>query len=81
MQGRTATDLTPSVPTVPHWKVTDIPRSLKDHEVESLLRSCDRTTRVGKRDYAVLCLLARLGLRAGEVAAITLDNIDWAPGS
>ena len=66
VQGRTATDLTPSVPTVPHWKVTAIPRSLKEHEVESLLRSCDRTTGVGKRDYAVLCLLARLGLRAGE---------------
>jgi site-specific recombinase XerD len=80
VQGRTATDLTPSVPTVPHWKVTAIPRSLKDHEVESLLRSCDRTTVVGKRDYAVLCLLARLGLRAGEVAAMTLDDIDWRAG-
>ena len=80
VQGRTATDLTPSVPTVPHWKVTAIPRSLKDHEVESLLRSCDRTTRVGRRDYAVLCLLARLGLRAGEVAALTLDDIDWRAG-
>jgi integrase/recombinase XerD len=80
VQGRTATDLTPFVPTVPHWKVTAIPRSLKDHEVESLLRSCDRTSRVGKRDYAVLCLLARLGLRAGEVAALTLDDIDWRAG-
>jgi site-specific recombinase XerD len=77
---RTATDLTPSVPTIPHWKVTAIPRSLKDHEVESLLRSCDRTTAVGKRDYAVLCLLARLGLRAGEVAAMALDDIDWRAG-
>jgi site-specific recombinase XerD len=80
VQGRTATDLTPSVPTIPHWKVTAIPRSLKDHEVESLLRGCDRTTRVGKRDYAALCLLARLGLRAGEVAAMTLDDIDWRAG-
>jgi site-specific recombinase XerD len=80
VQGRTATDLTPSVPTVPHWKVAAIPRSLTDHEVESLLRNCDRTTRVGKRDYAVLCLLARLGLRAGEVAAMTLDDVDWRAG-
>jgi site-specific recombinase XerD len=80
VQGRTATDLTPFVPTVPHWKVTAIPRSLKEHEVESLLRSCDRTTTVGKRDYAVLCLLARLGLRAGEVVAMTLDDIDWRAG-
>jgi site-specific recombinase XerD len=80
VQGRTATDLTSSVPTIPHWKLTTIPRSLKGHEVESLLRSCDRTTAVGKRDYAVLCLLARLGLRAGEVAAMTLDDVDWRTG-
>jgi site-specific recombinase XerD len=80
VRGRTDIDLTPSVPTVPHWKVTAIPRSLKEHEIESLLRGCDRTTEVGKRDYAVLCLLARLGLRAGEVAAMTLDDIDWRAG-
>jgi integrase/recombinase XerD len=78
--GRTATDLTSSVPTIPHWKVTVIPKTLKVHEIESLLRSCDQTTRVGKRDYAVLCLLARLGLRAGEVVAIILDDIDWRAG-
>jgi site-specific recombinase XerD len=80
VQGRTATDLAASVPTVPHWKVEALPRSLNAHEVESLLHSCDRTTMVGKRDYAVLCLLARLGLRAGEVAAMTLDDIDWRAG-
>jgi site-specific recombinase XerD len=80
VQGRTATDLAASVPTVPHWKVEALPRSLNAHEVESLLHSCDRTTTVGKRDYAVLCLLARLGLRAGEVAAMTFDDIDWRAG-
>lgn len=79
-QGRTAADLAASVPTVPHWKVEALPRSLNAHEVESLLHGCDRTTRVGKRDYAVLCLLARLGLRAGEVAAMTLGDIDWRAG-
>jgi site-specific recombinase XerD len=80
VQGRTATDLAASVPTVPHWKVEALPRALNAHEIESLLHSCDRTTMVGKRDYAVLCLLARLGLRAGEVAAMTLDDIDWRAG-
>jgi site-specific recombinase XerD len=80
VQGRTATNLTSSVPTIPHWKVTVIPKTLKVHEIESLLRSCDQTTRVGKRDYAVLCLLARLGLRAGEVVVLTLDDIDWRAG-
>jgi site-specific recombinase XerD len=80
VQGSTATNLAASVPTIPYWKVTTIPRSLKADEVESLLRICDRTTKVGKRDYAVLCLLARLGLRAGEVVAMTLDDIDWRAG-
>jgi site-specific recombinase XerD len=80
VHGRTATNLTSSVPTIPHWKVTVIPKILKVQEIESLLRSCDQTTRVGKRDYAVLCLLARLGLRAGEVVGMTLDDIDWRAG-
>jgi site-specific recombinase XerD len=80
MQGRTAIDLTASVPRIPHWKLAAIPRSLQVHEVGSLLRSCDQTTKVGKRDYAVLCMLARLGLRAGEVVAMTLDDIDWVAG-
>jgi site-specific recombinase XerD len=80
VQGRTATNLTSSVPTIPHWKVAVLPKTLKVHEIESLLRSCDQTTMVGKRDYAVLCLLARLGLRAGEVVAMILDDIDWRAG-
>lgn len=80
MHGRTATDLAAAVPTVPHWKVETLPQSLTAGEVERLLRGCDRTTAVGQRDYAVLCLLARLGLRAGEVAAMTLDDIDWRAG-
>jgi site-specific recombinase XerD len=80
VQGRTTGNLAPSVPTIPHWKLATIPRSLKGHEVESLLRSCDRMTKVGERDYAVLCLLARLGLRAGEVVAMTLDDVDWRAG-
>jgi site-specific recombinase XerD len=80
VQGRTATNLTASVPTIPHWKVEALPRSLNAQEVEALLRSCDQMTMVGKRDYAVLCLLARLGLRAGEVVAMTLEDIDWRAG-
>jgi len=45
-----------------------------------MLESCDRQTAVGRRDYAILTVLARLGLRAGEVAALTLDDIDWRAG-
>ena len=48
--------------------------------MEKVLRSCDRRRKVGRRDYAVLLLLARLGLRAGEVARLTLDDIDWRAG-
>ncbi|ELB89757.1 integrase/recombinase [Rhodococcus wratislaviensis IFP 2016] len=48
--------------------------------VAALLGSCDRTRSVGLRDYAVLTLLVRLGLRAGEVAALTLDEVDWRSG-
>lgn len=49
-------------------------------DVERVLRSCDRRRRIGKRDYAIFILLARLGLRAGEVAQLTLDDIDWRAG-
>ena len=80
VQGRTTVDLTSSVSTIPHRKLATLPLSLKTNEVESLLRSCDQMTAIGKRDYAVLCLLARLGLRAGEVVAMTLDDIDWHAG-
>lgn len=49
-------------------------------QVESLLDSCDRGTAVDRRDHAILLLLARLGMRAGEVAALTLDDFDWNAG-
>ena len=48
--------------------------------MESVLESCDRNTAVGRRDHAILLLLARLGLRGGEVATLTLDDIDWDMG-
>lgn len=56
------------------------PRGLAPGVVKKLLASCDRRTLVGRRDYAILLLLSRLGLRAGEVAAIGLDDIDWRAG-
>jgi integrase len=55
-------------------------RTLSAGEVTRLLGSCDRRTAIGRRDYAILTLLVRLGLRAGEVAALTLDDIDWRAG-
>lgn len=79
-RGDIGSDLASSVPTVADWKMSELPKSLEPEEVERLLQNCDRCTAIGQRDYAVLILLARLGLRAGEVVAMTLDDIDWEAG-
>jgi integrase/recombinase XerD len=79
-RGDTATDLAASVPSVADWRVTVLPKSIPAQQVESVLRHCDRRTPRGLRDYAILLLLARLGLRAGEVVAMELDDIDWEAG-
>ena len=73
-------DLAAAVPKVAYWKMSQIPKHLASEDVEQLLRNCDQTTAIGRRDYAVLCLLARLGLRAGEVVDMTLDDVDWETG-
>jgi len=78
--GRTTTNLVAAVPTVPLSNLSDLPRFLQPDQVEKVLRCCDRRTKVGKRDYAILLLLARLGLRSGEVTKLTLDDIGWAAG-
>ena len=74
-------DLHASVPTVANWSMAGIPRSISPSQVHSLLVRCDRCTATGRRDYAVLLLLARLGLRAGEVVELTLDDLDWHEGA
>ena len=79
-QGRICTNLAGVVPRVAAGRLSDLPRFLEAGQVERLLRCCDRRTRIGKRDYAILLLLARLGLRAGEVADLTLDDINWRAG-
>jgi site-specific recombinase XerD len=79
-QGRIPTNLAAAVPTVAGWRLSELPRFLETEQVERVLRRCDRRRKVGKRDYAILLLLARLGLRAGEVAHLTLDDINWRAG-
>jgi site-specific recombinase XerD len=79
-RGAITNDLAKAVPTVPNWHLSTLPKFMKAEDVEHLLQSCDRTTLHGQRDAAILLLLARLGLRAGEVAALTLDDLDWAAG-
>jgi site-specific recombinase XerD len=60
--------------------MTSIPRGISTDQVQQLLISIDRNTAMGRRDYAILLLLARLGLRSGEVASLELDDIDWNAG-
>jgi len=69
-----------AVPTVAGWRLAALPVTFGRAEVARLLASCDRRSTFGRRDYAVLTLLARLGLRAGEVAALELGDIDWRAG-
>ena len=69
-----------AVPAVADLRDRSLPRGLEAAVVGRLLDSCDRRRTVGRRDYAVLLLLSRLGLRAGEVAAVTLDDIEWRAG-
>ncbi len=69
-----------AVPTAAGWRLSGLPRALEPGEVGGLLASCDRATGPGRRDFAILTLLARLGLRAGEVACLGLDAVDWRAG-
>ncbi len=80
VRGDLTTDLAAAVPSVSGRRLSGLPRSLKPDEVKKLLQSCDRRRHVGRRDYAVLLLLVRLGLRAGEVAALRLGDVDWDRG-
>lgn len=79
-RGDINTDLAAAVPTVADWRLSTLPKSLPPQDVERLLQSCDRATATGQRNYAILLLLARRSLRAGEVVAMTLDDINWNSG-
>jgi site-specific recombinase XerD len=80
LQAMITTSLGEGVPPVPGWKDTAVPRRLAAAEVQALLASCDRATASGKRDLAILLLLARMGLRAAEVAGLELEDFDWRAG-
>jgi site-specific recombinase XerD len=78
--GKITVNLAASVPTVANWRLTELPQFLEPKQVDKLLSCCNQNSRSGRRDYAVLLLLARLGLRAGEVVHLNLENINWAAG-
>jgi len=73
-------DLAACVPSVANWRLSTIPRALPPGQVELVLAPVNRKTAVGCRDYAILLLLARLGLRAGEIVMLTLEDLDWEAG-
>jgi site-specific recombinase XerD len=74
-------DISGSVPTVRCWSLSGIPKTLTRKQVNRVLAGCNRQTATGRRDFAVLLLLVHLGLRAGEVAALRLEDIDWTAGT
>lgn len=76
-RGEIQLDLVACVPTVVDWGLAGLPKFLEPEQVELLLASCDRGSSMGCRDYAILVLMARLGLRACEVVSLTIDDIDW----
>jgi integrase/recombinase XerD len=69
-----------AVPAVATWRLASLPAPLEPGQVAAMLAGCDAGTVAGRRDLAMLILLARLGLRAGEVAALSLDDLDWRAG-
>ena len=80
LRGLTQLDLAAAVPPVAGWHHTAIPKTLTAGEVQRLVDSCDRSDPIGARDYAIVILVARLGLRSAEVARMELGDVDWRAG-
>jgi site-specific recombinase XerD len=79
-RGDLTRDLSGAILTVPNWRLTSVPPSLTPDQVKRLLRHCDQRTASGQRNFTILLILARLGLRASEIMLMTLDDIDWEAG-
>lgn len=80
VSGRVAVSLAGAVPSVAGWRLSALPRGLEPEQIAAILESCDRSKPVGRRDFAILMLLSRLGLRACEAARMVLEDIDWRAG-
>jgi site-specific recombinase XerD len=79
-EGLVAVDLSDAALAVTGRRRSSLPRGIEPEAARALLGACDRRTALGRRDYAVLITLLRLGLRAGEVARLRLDDLDWRAG-
>jgi integrase/recombinase XerD len=80
LRGETPRDLTPAVPMVRTYRLSGLPALLSPEEVERVLSATDQSTTRGRRDHAILLLLARLGLRAGEIVTLQLSDVLWRTG-
>jgi site-specific recombinase XerD len=80
LTGQVRLSLAEAVPSAAGRRLSGLPKGLEPEQLHRLLGSCDRRTATGRRDYAILLLLSRLGLRAGEVAKLGLDDVDWRHG-
>lgn len=78
--GHCSGELIAAVPRIAHWKLSALPRYISAEAIEQLIATCDPTTTAGARDCAIILLLARLGLRAGDVRDLRLADIDWSQG-
>jgi integrase len=81
IEGKCRAGLDQAIPALAGWRLAALPRSLDTVEVDRIIACCEPTSAMGLRDRAILLLLARLGLRAGDVAALCLSDIDWGDGS
>jgi len=81
VQGHCQTGLDNAVPTYAHWQLAEIPRYLSGEQVSRLIAACDGDASARRRDRAIVLLLVRLGLRAGDVAQLRLVDIEWQVGS
>ena len=80
IEGLTPNDLSAAALSVARRRGSSLPKGIDQRVANALVRSCDRRKSKGRRDYAILLILLRLGLRAGEVAGLRLDDIDWRAG-
>lgn len=76
-EGKCSDGLDGAIPVLAHWRLSSLPQYLQPEEVQRIIDSCDLNSTVGKRNRAILLLLARLGLRAGDIVDLSLSDIDW----
>lgn len=80
MEGEITVNLAEAVPTARNWRQSSVPKYLPEEDVRKMLECCDRNSVGGRRDYAIMLLLARLGLRGCEIVRLEMDDIDWRAG-